>query len=141
MTPRVRASQQADQALGQFDRAISGAKAAAIGFGAGMVAAVGTQAVGAVIDFAKASVGAASDLEESISKTSVVFGENADDVQSWADTAATAFGQSEQQALEAASTLGNLFTAMGVTGDAAADMSMELVELASDLASFNNICH
>lgn len=82
---------------------------------------------------------AASDLDESVSKSGVVFGEAADRVQAWSATAADAFGQSQRQALEAAGTFGNLFTSMGFGSDQSADMSMKLVQLASDLASFNNI--
>ena len=86
-----------------------------------------------------ASVSMASDLEESTNKTTVVFGEQADAILAFADTSAEALGQSKQQALEATGTFGNLFTAMGIGDDAASDMSVGMVTLASDLASFNNI--
>lgn len=81
---------------------------------------------------------AASDLGESMSKVSVVFGENAKDIESWASTAATSMGQSKQEALEAAGTLGNLFRAIGIGTPKAAEMSKTMVGLAGDLASFNN---
>lgn len=84
------------------------------------------------------TVQAASTLEESISKTDAVFAENASQIRSWAKTAATSFGQSEQQALEAASSYGNLFQAFGLTREQATGMSMDITKLASDLASFNN---
>ena len=80
----------------------------------------------------------ASDMEESINKVNVVFGESAGEIQSWAKTAATSLGMSSQQALEAAGTYGNLFRAMGLGLDLAADMSKAVVGLAADLASFNN---
>lgn len=86
-----------------------------------------------------ASIKAASDLSESMNKVQVVFGNASDSILAWSEDSATAFGQSKQQALEAAGTFGNLFTTMGVTGTEAANMSMNLVQLASDLASFNNI--
>lgn len=86
-----------------------------------------------------ASIKAASDLEETRNKVKVVFGDMSDDVLDWGNNAATAFGQSKQQALEAAGTFGNLFTSMGLARDQSADMSRGLVELAADLASFNNI--
>lgn len=85
------------------------------------------------------SISAASDLSESMSKVGVVFGDNQQQILNWADGAATALGQSKQQALEAAGTFGNLFTALGLGGQQSADMSKNVVELASDLASFNNI--
>lgn len=98
-----------------------------------------TGAVGAVVGSFDDWTDAASDLAESQSKTGVVFEGSARKVLAWSTTAAKAMGMSQQAALEAAGTYGNLFTAMGLGEDAAAGMSTELVQLASDLASFNNI--
>lgn len=84
-------------------------------------------------------VSAASDLEESTNKVRVVFGESSDAILDWSRNSARAFGQSRQQALEAAGTFGNLFTAMGLTQTASAGMSKSLIELTADLASFNNV--
>ena len=92
-----------------------------------------------VKDFIGDSIGAASDLEESASKVSQVFGDQAGSINRFAENAATSLGQSRQQALEAAGTFGNLFTSMGLSRDAAAGMSTDVVSLASDLASFNNL--
>lgn len=86
-----------------------------------------------------ASIGAASDFEESLSKVQVVFGDAAGSVEEFASTAAESLGMSEQQALAAAGTYGNLFTAMGMGVEPAAEMSTGLITLASDLASFNNM--
>lgn len=102
------------------------------------LAAAGVAAGAFATKLAADSVAAASDLEESLSKASVVFGEQADAVIAWSKTSSTAFGQSQQQALEAAGTYGNLLQAFGVTTDAAAEMSTTMVQLAADLASFNN---
>jgi len=84
------------------------------------------------------AVKGASDLEESINKVDVVFGDASDAVLKWSEDSAEAMGQSRQQVLEAAGTFGNLFVSMGMTNEESADMSMSLDELASDLASFNN---
>ena len=92
-----------------------------------------------ILGIAAASVGAASDLGESMNKVDVVFGEASDSVIAWSENASAAFGQSQQQALEAAGTFGNLFDALGMSSEATETMSIGLVELASDLASFNNI--
>ena len=78
------------------------------GIGTGLTAAV-TAPVGMLFDKA---INSASDLSETVSKTSVVFGENSDQVMKWADNAAKSMGQSKQQALDAASTYGNLFVSM-----------------------------
>lgn len=80
----------------------------------------------------------ASDMGESLSKVNVVFGESAKDITAWADTAAESLGMSEQEALEAAGTFGNLFRAMNIATPQAAEMSKEMIGLAGDLASFNN---
>lgn len=92
-----------------------------------------------VAEFAKAAIGAASDLNESVSKTGVVFGTAASDIESWAKSSATSMGISQQAALEAAGTYGNLAVSLGLPQAQAADMSKSLVGLASDLASFNNV--
>lgn len=102
--------------------------------GAGLTAGVTLPIVG----LATAGVSAASDLGESMSKVSVVFDKNADSVVDWSKDSASAMGISQQKALEAAGTFGNLFRALGLGTEPAADMSKQLVGLASDLASFNN---
>lgn len=100
---------------------------------------VGAFAIDKVKDFIGDSIGAASDLAESTSKVSVVFGKQAADIEKWASSAAKNIGTSKQAALEAAGTYGNLFVALGITGEKAAGMSTKLVNLAGDLASFNNV--
>lgn len=90
------------------------------------------------VEFTKSAIDAASDLNEQVNKTNVVFGKNAAAIHAWSDTAATSIGQSKRQAEEAAGTFGNLFVSMKLAPDAAAAMSKSLVGLGSDLASFNN---
>jgi hypothetical protein len=85
------------------------------------------------------AVQAASSLQESLSKTEAVFGENASQVKAWARTTSAAFGVNQQAALEAAGTYGNLFKAFGLSDNQAQGMSTRLVELAADMASFNNV--
>jgi hypothetical protein len=96
------------------------------------------QAGQALLQFGADSVGAASDLQETLSKTQVLFGDNAASVQAWADSAALAFGQSTQTALDAAATFATFGRAAGLTGQDLQTFSTGFVELASDLASFNN---
>jgi phage-related protein len=81
---------------------------------------------------------AASDLAESASKVGVVFEGQAPKIRKFAESAATDLGMSEQKALEATGTFGNLFRALDIGTKPAADMSTSLVTLAADLASFNN---
>lgn len=86
-----------------------------------------------------AAVKFASDLEETRNKTEVVFGDMSQTVFDFADGSARSMGMSENAALAAAATFGNLFTSMGMGRESAAEMSTGLVQLASDLASFNNL--
>lgn len=87
----------------------------------------------------KSAVTAASDFDENLNKIDVAFGNSADKVKAWADTATQAFGLSKNQALEATALFGDMGTSMGLAQDASADMAMNLAGLAGDLASFKNI--
>jgi uncharacterized membrane protein YgcG len=91
-----------------------------------------------VVQFGKDVVMAASSMNESISKVKVVFGESADAVFKFGDSAAKNMGMSNQAAIEAAGTYGNLFQAFGIGQGKANEMSTTLVQLAADLGSFNN---
>lgn len=113
------------EALGKGVKGIAVGAAAAIGFDR-------------VTDAIGQSITAASDLNESLSKSNVVFGMNARNVERWADTMLDRFNVTEQAALESASTYGNLFSSFGVAQDKAATMSKRLVEHAADLAAFGN---
>ncbi len=108
--------------------------------GAAVVGGLAAATAGAVaLGGALAStIGPASDLQETVSKAGVVFGQEADRVLGFAKTSATALGMTQNEALAAAATYGNLFRAMGMGEATSADMSMGLVQLAADLASFNN---
>lgn len=86
----------------------------------------------------KNSISLARDFNEIQSKSNTIFGESADAINKWADSASTSFGQSKAEALDAAGTFGNMFTQLGIGADEAANMSMAMTELASDFASFHN---
>jgi hypothetical protein len=107
------------------------------------LAGLGIQTVvGAVAGLGKALVDpimAASDLEESINKVQVVFGDSSKVITDFAKTSAQSLGQSQAAALGATGTFGNLFVSMGLGQKDAAALSTRIVTLGSDLASFNNI--
>ena len=92
-----------------------------------------------VVGIGIASVKMASDFEESLNKVRVSFGETSSEVENFARTTLDRFNIAEGSALEMASLFGDMGTAMGQTTQEAADMSMTLVGLAGDLASFKNI--
>jgi hypothetical protein len=83
-------------------------------------------------------VQSASDLNESISKSNVIFGSSAQAIQDWAATADQALGLSQRQALETASTFAILAQSAGLTGAEVNTFSKDFTALAADIASFNN---
>ena len=99
---------------------------------------LGGAAVAGLSQIIEGAISDASDLAESTSKVEAVFGDASEAVMDWAETSVNAYGLSKRAALEAAGTYGNLFQAFGIGAEEAQKMSMELVELAADLASFNN---
>lgn len=103
----------------------------------GAWAAIG--GVQAVTSWFTGAVSGASDLNETLSKTEAIFGANTGAVTSWASTSATTVGMSQQAALAAASSFGDMFTQIGFTGEAAANMSTDVVQAAADLGSFSNL--
>lgn len=126
---------KADEDADSFSDKMQAAGGKMMGIGAGLTAGVTLPIVGMGLK----AIEAASDLNETMSKTDVVFGKNAAAIKEWASSAATSMGQSKQQALDAASGYGALFNSMGLAPQKSADMSKSLVQLAGDLASFNNL--
>ena len=88
---------------------------------------------------AKAAVDQASDLSESLNKTSVVFGNNAKQVEEWGNTAATAMGLAKSEALDMAANLGGMFQDAGKSAQEAAKLSQALIQRAADLGSMFNV--
>lgn len=80
----------------------------------------------------------ASDLNETINKTNVIFGQASKSVQSFASSAAKNLGMANQEALDFAATFGGLGKMAGKTGDDLGKFSTDLVALTADIASFNN---
>lgn len=95
-------------------------------------------AISSAAGYISDSVGMASDLNETTSKIGVLFGDASQGVLDWSKNAATALGQSQQQALDAAATFATFGKAAGLSGDDLSNFSTDFVALASDLASFNN---
>ena len=88
--------------------------------------------------FAKDSIDAFADLGETVSKATVIFGENVDQIVRYGDEASQALGQSKQAAIAAASDFAIFGNAAGLSGAELASFSTSLTTLASDLASFSN---
>ena len=93
-----------------------------------------------IIEFGKAAIGVASDLNEVQNVVDTTFGtDGAIKINEWARNAAEAFGESELQAKQFTSTLGAMFKSMGVGQADMEEMSMSLAGLAGDMASFYNL--
>ena len=84
------------------------------------------------------AVSMASDLAETQNKVAVIFGSSSKSVQDFAKNANKALGQTQNEALTAASTFGTFGKAAGLAGQDLTTFSTDFVTLASDLASFNN---
>lgn len=123
----------AERELGRAEKRSERFAAAAAKTGVALTVAAGTAAAG-ILRLA----GVASDLAETVSKTRQVFGAASEQIEQFAGNAATGLGQSKQAALDAASTFGTLFRAIGLGPEKTAQWSIQLTKLASDLASFNN---
>ncbi len=92
-----------------------------------------------IIGLGAAMIKTASDLEESINKIDVAFGDSAQGIKDWSNTTLKDFGIAKGTALDMAALFGDMSTSMGFTQAAAAEMSSSLVGLAGDIASFKNM--
>lgn len=130
----------AHQDLDTFERkAKQAGESGEVAFGRLTRSVAGLVAAYAGLNFFRRATDLASDLGESTSKAENVFKSAVGTVKTFAKTSSDAFGISQRSALEMGSTFGNLLTSMGLTRQAASGMSVEMLKLAADLASFNNI--
>lgn len=139
-----RALTSSNQAVGQFDtrmqRLNKSVSRLPVSVGpalSGRATAAGAAAALAAV-FTKVSVAAASDLTEQMAKVDEVFEGASESVKDWSTTTAQGLGISRREALAAAGTFGNLFATVDLGNQKSAELSTSLVQLAADLASFNN---
>ena len=126
---------QANKQLGGLDASVKKVQSLTTAFVGVGVAAQGFSVAG---NFINETTDAASDLEETLSKTNVLFGKSSQEVVKFAESAAKNLGQSKQQALDASATFATFGKAAGLAGKDLVGFSTDFVGLASDLASFNN---
>lgn len=105
-------------------------------FGKGLA---GVFAVTKAVEWFRGAITAASDANETVNKSSVIFGRNQAAMAAWAKGATTAFGMSSAGALGAAANFGDMFQQLGFADDKAAAMSRSVVQMAADFGSFNNL--
>ena len=94
-----------------------------------------------MVEFGKKGIDLASDLEEVQNVVDVTFGDGADKIEAFAKSASSSFGLTELQSKQFAGTIGAMVKSMGLTDDAALEMSTALVGLTGDMASFYNLDH
>lgn len=127
-----------------WDNAVSGASDNMAGSFVGALKAMGAAAAAAkigqvLLDFGKAAIDAASDLEEVQNVVDVTFGESANEINAWAKNAINQFGLTETQAKRFASTMGAMMKSSGIASKDITAMSEDLAGLAADMASFYNL--
>jgi F0F1-type ATP synthase assembly protein I len=123
-----------EQAGHHFGRSLAhGVRTAGVAVGAG-IAVVGALAVRGLLK----TTAAASDLNETVSKTQVIFGKSSPTIMRWSKGTTTAMGLTRNEALTNASAFGDMFRQLGIGLPTTTKMSTKLVGLASDLASFSN---
>lgn len=125
-----RAKITADQMATAFKKV--GSKSIELGKKLTWVSTGAATAFGGMVKFA-------SDTEEAANKVDVAFGKASKSVEKFSDTALTQFGIAKGTAMDMAALFGDMGTSMGLSKKQAAEMSIELVGLAGDLASFKNI--
>lgn len=103
----------------------------------GMV--VAAFSVKALTDFAMSAIDLASDLEEVQNVVDVTFGQGNQQIEQFAQSAMTSFGMSELSAKKYMGTMGAMLKSMGLSSAAVETMSMDMVGLAGDMASFYNL--
>jgi hypothetical protein len=92
-----------------------------------------------IFEIGKSAVNMASQLQEVQNVVDTAFGSMAHKVEEFADTAIEKFGMSELTAKRTASTYMAMSKGMGIVGEAAADMALDVTGLTGDMASFFNV--
>lgn len=138
----LRGKDEASKVFGDVQQKIgglAGVLGTGLKIGAGAAVAGFAAVSGAAIVLGPKLVGLGSDAEEMQSKFNVVFSEFGGAVTAALDEFGEAAGRSRYELREYASVLGDTLKPMGFTEEAAADLSVEMVKLATDLSSFNNM--
>lgn len=99
---------------------------------------VGAAIGGTTIALLTNAITKASDLQETMNKFNVVFGDNAGAMEAWGTTFADQVGRSKQQVMDFMSQAQGLVVPMGIDPAQAEQMSQTLAALSFDLASFHN---
>lgn len=116
-----------------FGKQISG-KAVAAGAAIGTMAG---QAIPGLVSMGSELFNLGQSVETMSKKADTVFGDQADDIRSWADGVNESMGLSDEAVVGLATNLGDLLVPLGFARDDAADMSAKTVELAGALSAWS----
>jgi hypothetical protein len=121
----------------------AGGKSIGNGVGAGlkkMKGVIGAAIIGlGIADFFGDVVKGASNFQAEFEGVNQTFGTSAKAVQDFAKAAATSAGISEVEALRAAKSMGVFAKSAGLAGTDASSFATDMVQLAGDLGSFNDV--
>lgn len=131
-----RAAGGVSDATGRISRTLGGLRTLALGAVGGFI---GFQTIEGLVRGAGSAVGAYSDSVEEASKASVVFGDSIRNVNEFVAESASTLRASRTEATQATAAFGTFFRGLGFAESAAADLSIQTVQLGADLASFNNL--
>ena len=107
---------------------------------AGKAVAIGTAAIATGIGAVSAkAISMGADAEEMRNKYDVVFSGMTATVDSWANNFASAVGRSKFDIQESVSNIADLQQGLGMTREESFNLAKQVVELGTDLASFNNL--
>jgi hypothetical protein len=126
----------AEAAIKEFQNLTKASDKAA--FAINKMAVPAAVAFGAIVTGGFKAAQAASDFNETVSKSGIIFGTASTAIKKFADTAASSLGLSKQAALDAAATMGIFGKSAGLAGDDLSNFSIDMVKLSGDLASFHN---
>lgn len=129
------AKNTAQETATKISTSLKNAGAGLTSVGQGMTAFVTLPILGAGV----AALTMASDMAETKSKVSVVFGGMNADVLAWSQNSDMALGLSQQKALDMVSTFGAMGQSAGLTQQENVKWSQSLIQLGSDWASFYNL--
>ena len=110
-----------------------------VGAGAGKVSSAMMPTTVAIVGLGAAAGNLGSDLIESMNKVEVACGDGTQEVIKFSETTLESFGIAQGSALDMMAQFADMGTGMGLETQNANEMSMALVGLAGDLASFKNV--
>ena len=129
-------TEKAQQTEGSFSGSFEKMKNGALKLGATLLGGLG---IGALIKKSYELAQSASDLNEAQNVVENTFKKSAKSIEAWTNTTAKSAGISKTASTQWSGFMGAMLKSSGVTENASASMSKNLVQLTGDMSSFYNI--